>query len=229
MAEVGHTWCRLKPPGLTCSAGRGIHRPEHAKPNWTRTARAFCDMFARLQAEHQFRAQHDPQLGQRRSDPRGGRPGRVDGFQYVLVPAVRYRTLETDAVWHEPKPAPVPAPRCWPVSDERCNRTAWGFYGGALWHRFLGDTDPTDLAARGGFFVELGGVHFNTPPRLLAATPRPDRHRLPNAAALRSSCALPSRRAISPGPPVGQRPWSLAGSDSRCGRALRCRATRMAR
>lgn len=94
-----------------------------------------------------------------------------------------------------------------------CVPARWAASGG----RDLDDTDPTDLAARGGFFVELGGVHLNTPPRLLAATPRPVTiayptllgcgHRAgcthgrrvgPSHLARSRSVALPCRRARQP-------------------------------
>lgn len=61
-----------------------------------------------------------------------------------------------------------PAARCVPVTAATA---AWGFYGGARWHRFLDDTDSTDLAARDGPPRRRTRRPLNTPPRLLAATP----------------------------------------------------------
>jgi hypothetical protein len=54
------------------------------------------------------------------------------------------------------------------VGDERCNRTAWGFFLDDRWYSVLDDEDPRDLVVRDAFLADLGGVHFNAPAHLLA-------------------------------------------------------------
>jgi hypothetical protein len=80
-----------------------------------------------------------------------------------------YRTLDADRVWRrieEGAGSRLPY-RIFQLGDERCNRSAFGFYLGDRWHSVLDENDPADLAARDAFLSYFGGVHFNAPLRLL--------------------------------------------------------------
>ncbi len=82
-----------------------------------------------------------------------------------------YDLLEADAVWakiEEGAAAHLPY-RVFQTGDERCNRSAFGYYLGERWFPVLDDDDPEDLAARDAFFTYLGGVHWNAPSALLTA------------------------------------------------------------
>ena len=46
------------------------------------------------------------------------------------------------------------------VGDERCNRTAYGFYVGADWFPILDDQDPADIQARDIYFEHFAGMNF---------------------------------------------------------------------
>lgn len=50
------------------------------------------------------------------------------------------------------------------VGDERCNRTAYGFYVGERWYPVLDDENPVDLQVRDSFYRYLGGVSFSGTP-----------------------------------------------------------------
>jgi hypothetical protein len=81
-----------------------------------------------------------------------------------------YSALQADDVWariEEGAGTRLPF-GLFQVGDQRCNRTAWGFYVGDRWHSLLDDRDPADLEARDAFLAHFGGVHFNAPPRELA-------------------------------------------------------------
>ena len=55
------------------------------------------------------------------------------------------------------------------MGDERCNRTAFGFFVGDRWIPLIDDRRPIDLAARDAFLRHLGGINVGgTPPWLLA-------------------------------------------------------------
>ncbi|MFC8848513.1 MULTISPECIES: hypothetical protein [unclassified Micromonospora] len=55
------------------------------------------------------------------------------------------------------------------MGDDRCNRTAFGFYVGDRWIPLIDDRRAVDLAARDAFLRHLGGVNVGgTPLRLLA-------------------------------------------------------------
>ena len=147
--------------------------------------RAFCDLFARLRAEHGIGSYlaHNMTVTPDNVDqiPEVIASGRSMGFDmFSFQPAALigderrwkadYRSLDPDAVWsriEEGAGARLPH-RALQVGDDRCNRTAWGFYVAGRWHGLLDERDPRDLAARDAFFAHLGGVHFNAPPRLLA-------------------------------------------------------------
>ncbi len=164
---------------------RGIRRPGH-ESDLDPYRRAFCDLFRRLRAEHGIASYlaHNmtitpANVGQ---IPEVIAQARTMGFNmFSFQPAAfvgdqrrwkeDYRSLEPDVVWEKiEQGAGSRLPYgVLQVGDDRCNRTAWGFYVGDRWHSLLDDTDPRDLAARDAFFAHLGGVHFNAPPRLLAA------------------------------------------------------------
>ncbi|MDE3204773.1 MAG: radical SAM domain-containing protein [Acidobacteriota bacterium] len=147
---------------------------------------AFCDMFARLYEEYgiRFYLAHNMTVTPANVEqiPEVIEACRHMGFKmFSFQPAAHvgnsvrwkddYRSLEAEAVWALiEKGAGSRLPwEVLQVGDTRCNRTAWGFYVGNRWHSLLDDTNPRDLAARDRFFRHLGGVHFNAPPRLLAA------------------------------------------------------------
>jgi hypothetical protein len=120
---------------------------------------AFCDMFARLHDEYGIRSYlaHNMTVT----------PANVEKIPEVIE-ACRHMGFKMWALIEQGAGTRLP----WEVlqvGDARCNRTSWGFYVGERWHSLLDDTDPRDLAARDRFFEHLGGVHFNAPPKLLAA------------------------------------------------------------
>ena len=58
------------------------------------------------------------------------------------------------------------------TGDERCNRTAFGFYVYDKWLPVLSSKDPRDILARDLFYKHLGGINYNAKiwellPRLL--------------------------------------------------------------
>ena len=53
------------------------------------------------------------------------------------------------------------------TGDERCNRTAFGFYLGDNWFPVFEPSEPKDHVARDAFYRYLGGVYFNAPIWLL--------------------------------------------------------------
>ncbi len=74
-----------------------------------------------------------------------------------------YRDTTADDVWAEiERGAGARLPfRAMQVGDERCNRTAYGFYLGSLWYPILDDQDPADVRVRDAFYRHLGGVNFS--------------------------------------------------------------------
>jgi hypothetical protein len=81
-----------------------------------------------------------------------------------------YTALDPDRIWsriEEGAGTRLPF-RHIQLGDERCNRTAFGFYLGDRWHSVLDDHEAQDLATRDAFFRYFGGVHFNAPLHLLA-------------------------------------------------------------
>ena len=170
----------------TTMIGRtGIRRPS-SESELHPFRQRFCDMYARLQREHGVASYlaHNMTITPANVDqiPEVVAACRGMGFSmFSFQPAAHvgnavrwkddYRSLDPDRVWakiEEGAGARLPW-RVLQVGDERCNRTAWGFYVGDRWHPLLDDRDPADLAARDAFFAHFGGVHFNAPPKLLAA------------------------------------------------------------
>ena len=147
---------------------------------------AFCEMFERLRSEHGIRSflAHNMTVtpGNIEQVPEVVAACRHLGFSMLsFQPAAHvgdqrrwradYRSLDPDEVWariEQGAGSPL-AYDVLQVGDDRCNRTAWGFFVGDRWHSVLDGSDPRDLGARDQFFAHLGGVHFNAPPALLAA------------------------------------------------------------
>jgi len=147
---------------------------------------AFCAMFRRLRAEHgvKFFLAHNMTVTPSNvaEIPQVIRDSRSMGFNMLsFQPAAfvgdarrwreDYASLEADAVWariEEGAGARLPY-RVFQTGDERCNRSAFGYYLGERWFPVLDGDDPADLAARDAFFTHLGGIHWGARPPLLAA------------------------------------------------------------
>jgi hypothetical protein len=144
----------------------------------------FCDMFRRLRHAHgvRFYLAHNMTVTPANVDQIAGVVARCKamGFNmFSFQPAAHvgderrwkqdYRALTPDEVWgriEEGAGSHLPY-RVFQVGDERCNRTAWGFFLGERWHSLLDEKDPRDMAVRDAYLTHLGGVHFNAPLRLL--------------------------------------------------------------
>jgi hypothetical protein len=155
---------------------RGIPRPpDEASLNPYR--QRFCAMFARLRREHGVRSflAHNMTVTPANVDQIAGviRECHAYGFgMFSFQPAAfvgdprrwhdDYRSLTADAVWAEiERGAGTRLPyRVLQVGDERCNRSAYGFYVGEDWFPLLDDEDPADLDARDVYFWYLAGVTF---------------------------------------------------------------------
>jgi hypothetical protein len=145
---------------------------------------AFCDMFVRLRREHGVRSflAHNMTVTPANLEQIPGVVSRCKaiGFNmFSFQPAAHvgderrwdqdFASLGPDEVWRRiEQGAGSRLPyRVLQVGDERCNRTAWGFFVGERWYSVLDEDDPRDLEARDAFLTHLGGVHFNAPMRLL--------------------------------------------------------------
>ena len=146
----------------------------------------FCAMFRRLEAEHGIHSfiAHNMTVTPSNVEqiPQLVRDAHAMGFRaFGFQPGAfvgderrwkeDYRTLDPDYVWgriEEGAGRPLPF-RVFQTGDERCNRSAFGFYVGDRWFPVLEEDDVADLAARDAFFHHLGGVHWNAPRPLLAA------------------------------------------------------------
>jgi hypothetical protein len=165
---------------------RGIERPpDEASLNPYR--KAFVDMFARLRREHGVRSflAHNMTVTPRNLDqiPQVIRDCHGFGFgMFSFQPAAfvgderrwhdDYRATTGDRVWAQVEAGVgtrLPY-RAVQVGDERCNRTAYGYYVGDDWFPLLDDQDPADLHVRDMFFRYLGPVSFidRSVPLLLA-------------------------------------------------------------
>jgi hypothetical protein len=163
---------------------RGIRRPE-SEEELDPHRRAFADMFTRLRKEHGVKSflAHNMTITPANVHQIAGviERGKNAGFNlFSFQPAAYvgdqrrwkedYRSLGPDDVWSQIEAGAgsrLPY-RVFQVGDERCNRTAWGFFLDDQWHSVLDDEDPRDLAVRDAFLAHLGGVHFNAPAHLLA-------------------------------------------------------------
>ncbi|MDA8342252.1 MAG: radical SAM domain-containing protein [Actinomycetota bacterium] len=162
---------------------RGIRRPGSER-ELNEYRRRFADLFTRLRREHGVRSflAHNMTVTPSNVDqiPDVIRDNRTAGFNlFSFQPAAYigderrwkddFRSMSADAIWQRIEAGAgsrLPY-RVFQVGDERCNRTAWGFYVGDRWHSVLDEDDPDDMAARDAFLTHLGGVHFNAPMRLL--------------------------------------------------------------
>jgi hypothetical protein len=166
----------------TMRGRRGLRRPaSEAELNPYR--QAFCDMFRRLRADHGVKhfLAHNMTVTPSNVEeiPQVTRDCRSMGFNMLsFQPAAfvgdarrwreDYRSLDADAVWariEQGAAAHLPY-RVFQTGDERCNRSAFGYYLGERWFPVL-DDDPEDLAARDAFFAYLGGVHWHAARALL--------------------------------------------------------------
>jgi len=169
----------------TMRGRRGLRRPtSEAELNPHR--QAFCDLFRRLRADHgvAFFLAHNMTVTPSNVEeiPQVIRDCRSMGFNMLsFQPAAfvgdarrwreDYRSLDADAVWakiEEGAGTHLPY-RVFQTGDERCNRSAFGYYLGERWFPALDDDDPEDLAARDAFFTYLGGIHWGARPALLVA------------------------------------------------------------
>ena len=165
--------------------GSGGARRPGREADLDEARRQFCEQFRRLRAEHgvRFFLAHNLTVTPSNVEeiPEVVRSCRTMGFSMCsFQPAAfvgdprrwreDYRSLDADAVWariEEGAGASLPY-RLLQTGDERCNRTAFGYYVGERWHPVLEEDDPDDLAARDTFFTHFGGVHWNAAPVLLA-------------------------------------------------------------
>jgi hypothetical protein len=162
---------------------RGIRRTD-SEESLDPHRRAFAAMFRRLRKEHgvRFFLAHNMTVTPANVDQIPGVIRRCRSMGYSMFsfqPAAYvgderrwqgdYRTLDPDRVWQrieEGAGSRLPY-RVFQLGDERCNRSAFGFYLGERWHSVLDPDDPADLAARDAFLSYFGGVHFNAPLHLL--------------------------------------------------------------
>lgn len=169
----------------TMRGRRGIRRTE-SEADLNPYRQQFCDHFRRLRAEHgvRFFLAHNMTVTPSNVDDIPDLIGacRSMGFNmFSFQPAAfvgnerrwreDYRSLDADAVWtriEQGVGTRLPY-RVIQTGDERCNRTAFGYYVGDRWHALLEDEDADDLAARDAFLAHLGGLNWNAPPHLLVA------------------------------------------------------------
>jgi hypothetical protein len=167
----------------TMRGRRGLRRaPSEADLNPYRER--FCEMFRRLRAEHgvRFFLAHNITVTPANVGeiPDIVRACRTMGFNMCsFQPAAfvgderrwreDYRNLGADDVWakiEEGAGTRLPY-RAIQTGDERCNRSAFGYYVGERWFPVLDEHDPADLAARDAFLNDLGGIHWGAPRPLL--------------------------------------------------------------
>jgi hypothetical protein len=167
----------------TMTGRRGVRRTDREE-ELDPARRAFCDLFHRLRREHGVRSYlaHNMTVTPGNVDQVPGVIARCRSMGFSMFsfqPAAYvgderrwtedYRTLSADAVWgriEEGAGTTLPY-RVFQVGDERCNRSAFGFYLGDRWHSVLCEDDARDMALRDAYLSHLGGVHFNAPMRLL--------------------------------------------------------------
>lgn len=155
---------------------RGIERPPD-EASLTPYRKRFVDMFTRLRREHGVKhfLAHNMTVTPRNLDQIADviRECRHYGFgMFSFQPAAfvgddrrwhdDYTEASGDAVWAQIEAgAGTRLPwRGVQVGDERCNRTAYGFYVGDDWFPLLDDQDEGDLRTRDLYFRHLAGVNF---------------------------------------------------------------------
>lgn len=161
----------------------GIPRPRtEAELNPYR--QRFCAMFTRLRRDHGVRSYlaHNMTVTPANLDQIAGviRDCHAMGFQmFSFQPAAYvgderrwredFRSVTPDAVWAQIERG-VGARLPWravQLGDERCNRSAFGFYTGDRWVPIVDDAVPADLAGRDAFYRYFGGMTFSGAPILL--------------------------------------------------------------
>ena len=155
---------------------RGLRRPrDEAELNPHR--QRFCDMFARLHAEHGVTSYlaHNMTVTPRNIDaiPAVLRATRDMGFRmFSFQPAAYignearwkddYAAFGSDAVWRriEQGAGARLHHNAEQVGDVRCNRTAHGLYVGERYATLLDEDDPRDARALHDFIAAFGGMDF---------------------------------------------------------------------
>jgi hypothetical protein len=159
---------------------RGIPRPR-AEVELNPYRQRFAAMFARLRREHGVRSYlaHNMTVTPANVDQLAGviRDCHAMGYSmFSFQPAAfvgddrrwreDYRTVTGDDVWAQiERGAGARLPwRAVQLGDERCNRSAFGFYCGDVWVALVDDQDPADLAGRDAFYRYFGGMTFSGAP-----------------------------------------------------------------
>jgi hypothetical protein len=159
---------------------RGIPRPR-TETDLNPYRQRFAAMFARLRREHGVRSYlaHNMTVTPANIDQIAQviRDCHTMGFQmFSFQPAAfvgdqrrwreDFRAFTADDVWAEiERGAGTRLPwRAVQLGDERCNRTAFGFYAGEHWVALVDDQDPIDLAGRDAFYRYFGGMTFSGAP-----------------------------------------------------------------
>ena len=161
---------------------RGIEKPEREADLHPYRQR-FCDMFARLEAEHGVKSYlaHNMTVTPGNIDeiPDVIRSCQAMGFRMFSFQPAGYvgnenrwadgfRHITDDDVWdrvEEGAGTRLPF-RAIEFGDTRCNRVVWGLYVGDRYVPVLDDQDPADLAMRDTFF-DTFPTHFMFMPRPL--------------------------------------------------------------
>lgn len=168
----------------TMRGRRGAARPASEEELDPHRAR-FCDMFARLRAEHgvtSFLAHNmtvtPGNVDQIAGVVRRNRDARFRMFSfqpaaYVGNPARwrdGYRSLDPDDVWRriEEGAGARLHHRVIRYGDPRCNRTAYGGFAGDRYWTLLDEDDPRDARALAAFLDAYGGMDFGATAPLLA-------------------------------------------------------------
>jgi len=137
----------------------------------------FCDMFARLRAEHGVTSYlaHNMTITPRNIDaiPDVLRATRDMGFRMFSFQPAAYigntarwkddlRAFDTDAVWRRVEQGAGARLhfRAEQVGDVRCNRTAHGLDVGGRYVTLLDEDDPRDARALHDFVAAFGGMDF---------------------------------------------------------------------
>ncbi len=164
---------------------RGIERPADERALAPYRA-AFAAMFTRLRREHRVRSflAHNMTVTPRNLDQVADvvRDSHDAGYgMFSFQPAAflgddrrwheRYRDATPDAVWAEIEAGAGRRLdyRVFENGDVRCNRTAYGFYVGGVWHPWIDGDDPRDLEVRDAFLERMGHISFTGPPPPLVA------------------------------------------------------------
>jgi len=144
----------------------------------------FCDMFRRLRKEHgiRFFLAHNVTVTPKNvgAIPQIVRDCRLMGFNMLsFQPAAfvgderrwkeDYSALGADEIWdriEEGAGTKLPY-EIIQTGDERCNRTAYGYFVGSRWFSVLDEGDAADLEARDTFFNYFGGFNWGAPGHLL--------------------------------------------------------------